>query len=45
MQDRTEWTGQKTCDYCDELLNRLRRLSEGLTGFAEDVAAKISGQN
>lgn len=28
--------------YCDELFDRLRRLSEGLTRFAEDVAAKIS---
>lgn len=36
---------EKCRDYCDELLNRLRCLSEGLTRFAEDVAAKISGQN
>lgn len=33
---------EKCRDYCDELFDRLRRLSEGLTGFAEDVAAKIS---
>lgn len=36
---------EKCRDYCDELFDRLRRLSEGLTRFAEDVAAKISGQN
>lgn len=36
---------EKCRDYCDELFDRLRRLSEGLTRFAEDVAAKISEQN
>ena len=36
---------EKCRDYCDELFDRLRRLSKGLTRFAEDVAAKISGQN
>lgn len=36
---------EKCRDYCDELFNRLRCLSEGLTRFAEDVAAKISEQN
>lgn len=33
---------EKCRDYGDELFDRLRRLSEGLTRFAEDVAAKIS---
>ena len=36
---------EKCRDYGDELFDRLRRLSEGLTRFAEDVAAKISEQN
>jgi hypothetical protein len=33
---------EKCRDYCDELFDRLKLLSEGLAGFAEDVAAKIS---